>query len=79
MSTKHRDQEIIEGLLPQSPELAELWQKHLEYEKQLEDLQNKPLPTPEDELEIKRVKKLKLAGRDRIEALVAQLRQGAGA
>jgi len=46
-----------------------LLQQHREYERRLEELINKPWLTPEEELEEKRIKKLKLRIKDQIARL----------
>ncbi len=46
-----------------------LLQQHREYEQRLEELTNKPWLTPEEELEEKRIKKLKLRIKDQIARL----------
>ena len=63
-------EELIEKLRQESPEYKELERAHLEYEKQLKELDQVRHPTAEEEAEIIRVKKLKLHGKDRMEALI---------
>ena len=70
-----KDLELIEELAPRHPELAALWREHLELEARLERLAGRRYLTPQEELEVKRLKKIKLAGRDRIEAILAQHRR----
>ncbi len=50
----------LEALAPNNPELQELWDQHTVLKKQLDKLQSKAFFTPEDELEIKELKKQKL-------------------
>lgn len=71
------DLELIEKLSPTNDELARLWREHLGYERQLDDLNQRVYLTPEEEVERKRIQKLKLAGRDRIEQVLAESRQDA--
>lgn len=47
----------------------ELRRQHQEYEKQLEELNNKSWLTPEEEMEEKRLKKLKLRIKDQMARL----------
>ena len=70
---KH-DQELIQSLLDQDDELRRHYQEHQEYERQLEELRRKHHLTAEEELEQKRVQKLKLAGMDRIMEIVRRHR-----
>lgn len=74
---EHKDLELIERLSPADPELAQLWREHLELETQLDSLGARIYLTPEEQVERKRLQKLKLAGRDRIEAILARHRQEA--
>jgi uncharacterized protein YdcH (DUF465 family) len=72
---EHSDLELIEQLSPADPELAQLWRDHLEMEAQLESLSGRLYLTPEEQVERKRLQKRKLAGRDRIEVILARHRQ----
>ncbi len=56
-------------------ELSLLWQKHLEYEKQLEKLENKRYLTPQEESDLKMIKKMKLAGKTKIQHILEKYRQ----
>ena len=67
----------IESLLATDGEVRELWEEHLLYERELARLGALPHLTPEEELERKRIQKLKLAGRDRLAAIVARHRMRA--
>jgi hypothetical protein len=49
--------------------IEELRRRHQEYEKQLEELSNKSWLTPEEEIEEKRIKKLKLRLKDEMAKL----------
>jgi hypothetical protein len=62
---KH-DEELIRSLLDQDEELRRHYEEHQVYERQLEELRRKHRLTADEELEQKRVQKLKLAGMDRI-------------
>ena len=61
----------IEALAGRNEELRRLWEQHLEYERRLTSLDGLAHLTSEEEMERKRVQKLKLAGRDRIAQIVA--------
>lgn len=71
-----RDLALIEAHQEDTPELAQLWREHLELEKKLDDMNQRVYLTPEEQVERKRLQKIKLAGRDRIESILAGLRQG---
>lgn len=62
----------IESLLDEDDELRKLWEQHLDYERRLEELDALPHLTPEEEVERKRIQKLKLAGKDRLAQRVAR-------
>lgn len=52
-----------------SPSYDELAAQHQDHEKRLEELKNKSWLTPEEEVEEKRLKKLKLRLKDQMEEL----------
>ena len=69
------DLELIELLTGKDPELKKFWDEHLEYERQLEGFNRRPYLTAAETMERKRLQKLKLAGRDRMEQILAKYRQ----
>ncbi len=69
-----RDQELIQKYISSDPELRRQMDEHEEFERQLADWNRRLYLTPEEEIEKKRIQKLKLAGRDRIEAILAKYR-----
>lgn len=68
------DMELIQANLDNDPELAQLWSEHLEMEKKLDDMNQRLYLSTEEQIERKRLQKLKLAGRDRIEQILTTLR-----
>jgi uncharacterized protein YdcH (DUF465 family) len=68
------DEELIARLLPHNEELRRHIEDHRRYEEQLEKFNQRPYLTNEEEVEKKRIQKLKLAGRDMIEAILAKHR-----
>jgi uncharacterized protein YdcH (DUF465 family) len=68
------EQEFIVSLLDKDPELKKYYDEHQELEKQLEDFQHKSHLTPVEEVEKKRLQKLKLAGKDKIMEIVERYR-----
>jgi uncharacterized protein len=68
------DQELIEHLMDRDPELKKYVEEHRDYEKLLEEFNRRPYLTAAETIERKRLQKLKLAGRDRIEQILAQHR-----
>ncbi len=74
-----RDLELIQRLISSDPELKRRMDEHQEFEQKLAEMNRRLYLTPEEEVERKRIQKLKLAGRDRIEAILAKYRsQGVG-
>lgn len=71
---KH-DQELIDQLVERDPELKKHVDEHREFEKLLEEFNRRPYLTAAETVERKRLQKLKLAGRDRIEQILSQYRQ----
>jgi uncharacterized protein YdcH (DUF465 family) len=70
------EQEFIVSLLDKDPELKKYYDEHQELEKQLEDFQHKSHLTPVEEVEKKRLQKLKLAGKDKIMEILGRYRHG---
>jgi uncharacterized protein YdcH (DUF465 family) len=70
-----QDLEIIEGMMERDPELKRFMEEHRDFERQLEEFNRRPYLTAEETVERKRLQKLKLAGRDRIEKILAKYRQ----
>jgi len=66
-----REEEMILSLVHQVPELGSLYAEHQDLKKQLDTLNHKHHLTPDEELEKKKIQKLKLAGKDRIMAILA--------
>ena len=70
-----QDLELLEQLTKDDPELKKFWDEHHEYERQLEEFNRRPYLTTAETMERKRLQKLKLAGRDRMERILAKHRQ----
>jgi uncharacterized protein YdcH (DUF465 family) len=73
-----QDLELIEQMMDRDPELKRRVVEHREFEKQLEEFNRRPYLTTAETLERKRLQKLKLAGRDKIEQILAKYRQKEG-
>jgi uncharacterized protein YdcH (DUF465 family) len=58
-----------EQLEQQTPSFEELQESHQKYERRIEELRKKSWLTPDEELEEKRLKKLKLVIKDQMEHL----------
>lgn len=66
----------IEQFLDRDPLLKRLYEEHRHLKKQIAKLEKKPFPTPAEEKEEHRLKKLKLAGKDRIVRILEKYRNG---
>jgi uncharacterized protein YdcH (DUF465 family) len=69
-----RDLELVQKVISSDPELKRHMDEHEVFERRLVELNRLLYLTPEEEVERKRIQKLKLAGRDRIEAILAKYR-----
>jgi uncharacterized protein len=68
------DAELVARWVDKDPELKRRLDDHQDFERQLEELNRRPYLTAEETVERRRIQKLKLAGRDRIEQILAQYR-----
>ena len=73
---KH-EEELIRSLIDNDPELRRYYEEHIELEKKLAALQHKHFLTPDEDLEKKRIQKVKLAGKDRIMEILGRYRHSA--
>jgi len=72
MTTK--EEALIDKLVRENEEFSKMKQAHSQLAKQLEELEKKPFLTPQDEVEIKIIKKKKLALKDQMEKILNQYR-----
>ena len=68
------EEELIERLMRENEEFKKAKQVHTELAGQLDELEKKPFLTPQDELDIKILKKKKLALKDQMEKILVQYR-----
>jgi hypothetical protein len=73
---EERDEKLIAQLIPSNETLKECVQQHRDYEKQLEEFNKRIHLTTDESMERKRIQKLKLANRDRIERILVEHRSG---
>jgi uncharacterized protein YdcH (DUF465 family) len=74
-----QEEELIRSLIDRDPELRRYYEEHIDLEKQLAALQHKHFLTPEEDLEKKRIQKVKLAGKDRIMEILGRYRSARSA
>jgi hypothetical protein len=72
MTTK--EEELIERLMRENEDFLKAKQAHTQLARQLDELEKKPFLTPQDEMEIKILKKKKLAWKDQMEKILIQFR-----
>jgi len=69
------DMDLVQRLSEENPIFRKLHEQHLLFEKQLQDLDDRTYLTPEEDLERKKIQKLKLAGKDEMETILRDFRQ----
>ncbi|HEY2523988.1 MAG TPA: hypothetical protein VGI29_02940 [Candidatus Binataceae bacterium] len=67
---EQKEEELIHQYVTSDEELRTLYEEHAELKRQLESFRLKHYLTAEEEIEKKRIQKLKLASKDRIMALL---------
>jgi uncharacterized protein len=72
-----KEEELIHQYVTTDEELKTLYEEHAELKRQLESFRLKHYLTVEEEVEKKRIQKLKLASKDRIMALLHRHQQEA--
>jgi uncharacterized protein YdcH (DUF465 family) len=70
------DAELIETLTRENEEFKTAKEHHAQHAKHLDELEKKPFLTPQDDVEIKVLKKKKLACKDQMEKILTQYRKG---
>ena len=71
---ERREEEFIISLLDRDPELRKYYEEHQQLEKKLLNYQHKAYLTPAEEVEKKRLQKLKLLGKDKIMEILGKYR-----
>lgn len=64
----------IASLLDRDPELKQYYEEHQELERKLNEFQHKLYLSPDEEVEKKRLQKMKLAGKDKIMEILGRHR-----
>ena len=72
-----RDLELIEKYILTDEELRKHVEEHKKFEEILEECNKRIYLTPEEEMEQKRIKKLKLKGRDKITRILEKYKKEA--
>jgi uncharacterized protein YdcH (DUF465 family) len=66
--------EIIEKLLEEDEEFKQIHSEHRELDDVVKNLERKDTLTMDDQLEVKRLKKIKLSLKDRMEAKIREMK-----
>ena len=69
------DQNLIQRLSEENPRFRKLHEEHILFEKKLQEYEVKSYLSDEEDIERKKIQKLKLAGKDEMELLLKDLRQ----
>ena len=71
---EQKDQALIQKLCEENPRFRLLYEEHVLFEKQLRALDDRVYLTPEEEMDRRRMQKLKLAGKDEMETILREYR-----
>ena len=72
MATK--EEELVERLMRENEDFLKAKQAHSQLARELEELEKKPFLTPQDEMEVKILKKKKLVYKDEMEKILMKYR-----
>jgi hypothetical protein len=70
-----KDQDLTQRLSEENPRFRKLYEEHMLFEKKLQEYEEMTYLSEEADLERKKVQKLKLAGKDEMEAMLRDFRQ----
>ncbi len=73
-----KEQELVDCLKKENEEFRKLLQEHHDLEGMLGEIDKKVYLTPEEEVERKRMQKLKLAKKDRMAELIRDFKKSSG-
>ena len=71
---EERDERLIDQLIKENETLKEYVVQHREYERQLEEFNKRIHLTTDESMQRKKIQKLKLANRDKIERILVEHR-----
>ena len=71
---EEKDEQLIRSLFEREPDLRRYYEEHVDLERRLATYQQKVHLTTEEEVEKKRLQKLKLAGKDKIMEILSRYR-----
>jgi uncharacterized protein YdcH (DUF465 family) len=68
------DQDLIQRLTEENPRFRKLHEEHVFFEKKLQEYEELTYLSAEEDLERKKIQKLKLAGKDEMESILRDFR-----
>ncbi len=71
---EEKDQTLVQELFDRNPRFRLLYEEHRLLEKELTQFEDRPFLSSEEEMEKKNIQKLKLAGKDEMERIIANFR-----
>jgi uncharacterized protein YdcH (DUF465 family) len=69
------EQDLIQRLSEENPRFRKLHEEHILFEKKLQEYEEMTYLSEKEDLERKKIQKLKLAGKDEMEMLLRNMRQ----
>jgi len=72
---QENDQDLIQRLSEENPRFRKLHEEHLLFEKKLQEYDELTYLSDEEDIERKKIQKLKLAGKDEMESILQDFRQ----
>jgi uncharacterized protein YdcH (DUF465 family) len=70
-----KDQGLIQRLSEENPRFRKLHEEHILFEKKLQEYDDMTYLSDEEDIERKKIQKLKLAGKDEMESILKGFRQ----
>lgn len=72
---QENDQGLIQRLSEENPRFRKLHEEHILFEKKLQEYEDMAYLSDDEDLERKKIQKLKLAGKDEMESILRDFRQ----
>lgn len=69
-----KDKQLLLSLVDRDPDLKRFYDEHVQLEKRLAEINHKGFLNPDEEVERKRLQKVKLAGKDRMMEILSKHR-----
>jgi uncharacterized protein YdcH (DUF465 family) len=66
------DMQVVEQLVNENSRFRKLYEEHEFFEKELQQLEGRPRLNSDDEVQRKKIQKLKLAGKDEMNKILAK-------